>query len=197
MSEMAAALLVQKRTQDALTSLEGEHDGVKGALALVTGERDNARAELSGVDTAALTAQLDAGKKRVTRLTAELAQARAKLELVKLTSSATLSTEWHLRDGGETLAGPVSFDVLVAWARDCRVAHDHEISADGIFWAKACDVPGLEMEWLVTLVDGSEYGPINKFAVNDLIADGSVSPEAELVHCRSGEKRSVASVGEG
>jgi hypothetical protein len=53
------------------------------------------------------------------------------------------------------------------------------------------------MEWLVTLVDGSEYGPINKFAVNDLIADGSVSPEAELVHCRSGEKRSVASVGEG
>ena len=57
-------------------------------------------------------------------------------------------------------------------------------------------MPALEMKWMVTLVDGAEYGPINKFAVNDLIADGSVSEDAELVHCRSGDRLSVASVGE-
>ena len=47
---------------------------------------------------------------------------------------------------------------------------------------------------MVTLVDGTEYGPINKYAVNDLIADEAVGEDAKLTHCRTGKQLSAKAV---
>ena len=68
------------------------------------------------------------------------------------------------------------------------MAHDHDVSSDKIFWGKAADVSALAMEWMVTLVDGTDYGPINKHAIHDLIADEAVAKDAELTHGKTGEK---------
>ena len=133
-----------------------------------------------------LQGDLKQAESKTATLRAELDDARA--EAAKPGAEPEPPKEWYLRYDGTNMLGPVGFEELVQWARDCRVAHDHDVSSDKIFWAKAADVSALAMEWMVTLVDGTEYGPINKQAIHDLIADESVTKDAELTHCQTGEK---------
>jgi len=60
------------------------------------------------------------------------------------------------------------------------------VSEDKEKWASAKDVPELQMQWMVKLVNGESYGPVNVFAVQYLINDGVVAADAELTN-RTGE----------
>ncbi|MBN1557908.1 MAG: hypothetical protein JW951_07160 [Lentisphaerae bacterium] len=94
---------------------------------------------------------------------------------------------WFLRLDDGSLYGPADLDRLVDWAAQCRIGPEHEVSTDKTRWIKATEVPELGLEWDVTLADGAAYGPVNLFAVRDLIADNSVSAESSIVNRHSGE----------
>jgi hypothetical protein len=157
-------------------------------------EAKQARIDEISSELEQLQSELSDAREATEKTRAELEKARAELAKPALEPRPEEPKEWYLRYDAENMLGPVSFDDLIAWAKDCRVAPDHDVSSDKIFWAKASDVPDLEMEWMVTLVDGTEYGPINKYAIDDLIADEAVTVDAELTHCRTGEKINAASV---
>lgn len=99
--------------------------------------------------------------------------------------------EWYLRVDGKSVYGPVALSELNDWTMQCRIGPDHEISTDKQKWIAAKDVPELKMEWMVKLVDGTSYGPLNVFAVHHLISDGIVAPDAELVNHLTGETSSA------
>jgi hypothetical protein len=169
--------------------------GAKTALTAAVTATDDLLAEYGKLETEQEADRTAAGKLReelkqaesdAAKLKVELGEARA--EAAKPAPEPAPSKEWYLRYDDANMLGPVSCEVLVQWAKDCRVAHDHDVSSDKIFWAKAADVPELAMEWMVMLIDGTDYGPINKHAIHDLIADEAVAKDAELTHGKTGEK---------
>ena len=94
--------------------------------------------------------------------------------------------DWHLKLDDGSIFGPVPIEELVSWAADCRIGPDHSVSTDREHWQRAGDVPPLRMDWTVTLVDGTEYGPVHLLAVRHLVADGSVAADS-TVHNRRTE----------
>ena len=127
----------------------------------------------------ALTAELAAARAAHERASAEFAR-----ELAGLHAQAA-PLRWKVRIGKDTY-GPVSTADLFTWAVDCRIAPDTEVSCDGTRWSKARDVPELRMEWKISLVDGTVYGPVNLLSVSQLVQDGAVQSDAAVTHCNAG-----------
>jgi hypothetical protein len=92
----------------------------------------------------------------------------------------------RLKDG--RTFGPVRIVELLSWAMDCRVAPDQEISADGKTWRQAQEVPDLRMKWTVELQDGSTYGPLNLFAIRDLVEDGVAAGNCRVHDATTGKQ---------
>lgn len=90
--------------------------------------------------------------------------------------------KWHLKLEDGSVMGPVTISELENWATQCRVYPGHEVSQDGKTWGPAQDIPQLGMEWMVTLVNGESFGPLNIFAVPDLVGEGAVEAEAKVYH---------------
>lgn len=128
-----------------------------------------------------LHSQLASARADLQRATADFAQ-----ELTRLRVAAA-PAQWKVRLGKD-LYGPVSTADLFAWAADCRIAPDTEVSRDGAQWIRAREVPDLHMEWNVLLLDGTTYGPVNLLAVSQLVQDGAVQPDAAVTHCSAGTK---------
>ena len=91
-------------------------------------------------------------------------------------------TAFFLRKGDGAVYGPVDTDTLPAWAKQGRVAPDDALSADRITWQPAPNVSQLEMNWLVELDDGSQYGPVHLLALRELTADGSITMSAKVAN---------------
>lgn len=83
---------------------------------------------------------------------------------------------YFLKKGDGTIYGPADIEALKAWAREGRVAPDDLVSKDKEFWYPAPTLTDLEMNWLVQLTDGTQYGPIHLHALQELVEDGSLSP---------------------
>ncbi|MDA0321671.1 MAG: hypothetical protein O2923_03005 [Verrucomicrobia bacterium] len=101
---------------------------------------------------------------------------------VQRNAEVTSRPEWHLKLDDDNIMGPVSLDELATWAAQCRIYPGHQVSKDKSNWTAVETVPELKMEWTVPLVDGSTYGPLNLFAIPDLIADGAVASDAKVHH---------------
>lgn len=101
---------------------------------------------------------------------------------------------YMVRSDTETRFGPASLLELEAWAADCRLGPDHEVSADGHVWIKATDLPGVGLDWTVDLVDGSQLGPVHLAAIAGLIQDGAVGHDAEIVNVRNGRRGTYTSL---
>ncbi len=190
-----AAELKQVRAQLEDGREQQEQDKVLLAQTRLAAQK--AQAERDAAEARAKQSQEELAKlhERLTSVEKELKQVKVSLaDRPEAPARPEEPDAWYLRYDEDNLLGPVTFDELLSWAKDCRVSPDHYVSSDKIFWAKASEVSGLEMEWMVPLVDGTPYGPINKHAVNDLMADEAVLPDAELTHVRTGEKVSAATV---
>ena len=99
--------------------------------------------------------------------------------------AAALSTspeEWYLKLDDGSVYGPTRMSELYKWAAECRIGPDHRLSPDKTKWIHAGEVPELQMNWIVRLVDGTDYGPLNLGAVRTLIDDGSAAPDADVTH---------------
>ncbi len=95
-------------------------------------------------------------------------------------------SNWYLQNADENTFGPVDLDTLCAWAADGRIGPDDRISMDRRTWQAAPRISELEMNWTVNLPDGSTIGPLHLLALRELVLDGSLAPEANISHARTG-----------
>ncbi len=93
-----------------------------------------------------------------------------------------LSNDWFLQVEESQVYGPVEARVLQEWAADCRVGPDHLVSRDQETWVQAGELPFLQMDWYVTLPDETTFGPLNLFAIQHLVSDGSVRADSSATH---------------
>jgi hypothetical protein len=88
--------------------------------------------------------------------------------------------------------GPATFAELYEWASQCRIGPDHLISQDRIEWLPAREVPDLDMQWEVRLIDGTAYGPINQSAIRYLLEDKVVAQDSPVKNVVSGALSTVS-----
>ena len=80
----------------------------------------------------------------------------------------------YLKTPDGTVYGPVDGITLCAWAAEARVTVECRVSRDGQTWQDAVELPELRLCWQAQLPDGSMLGPVNFFALWELIQDGSL-----------------------
>lgn len=102
--------------------------------------------------------------------------------------------QWYLMTSDGKVFGPAAWDDVFTWSAQCRIAPDDRLSIDRATWVAAAEIPELEMKWLVNTSDGSACGPVNLFAVLQLVGEGRVSMTAKLRNVTTGEWHSVAEV---
>lgn len=101
---------------------------------------------------------------------------------------------WYLRKADGRNFGPVELEELRAWAAEGRIGPGESVSRDLRTWAPAKDVPELEMQWVVRLPDGSDYGPLHLLALGGLVRRGVLGPLDAVRNARTGESRPAAEV---
>ncbi len=84
---------------------------------------------------------------------------------------------WTVRAEDGTTFGPATLASLQAWARDGRLAPGHMVSSDGTSWQPVTRIPQLAMDWVVEISPGTFYGPVHAQALEELVRDGSLSPD--------------------
>ncbi len=103
-------------------------------------------------------------------------------------SSIMNEAMWYLKKPDNSVYGPVTLSNLGLWAMDGRVAPEDQVSTDQQQWGPAYELSELEMDYTIRLSDGTEYGPIHRIALCDMVGDGSISPTAIVIHGSSGEQ---------
>jgi hypothetical protein len=93
---------------------------------------------------------------------------------------------WYLRKSDDTVYGPVDDATLRQWAAQGRIAPEDHVSKDRQIWSPAHDQPGLQMDWLIDMEDGSMYGPLHLSALRELLADGSLTAQTKLTDKTTG-----------
>lgn len=94
--------------------------------------------------------------------------------------------DWRLKKPDGTEYGPVSMDALRNWARDGRITPGDRVAANGGEWEPAEQIEALELDWTVTLKEGSSYGPLSLSAVLELLADGELTLSTRLENRKDG-----------
>jgi hypothetical protein len=103
-------------------------------------------------------------------------------------AEVTSTDHWMLRSKKGQEYGPVSFDMLRAWAAQNRFTAGYEISNNRKDWRTVETVPELGMDWFVEPGDGSRYGPFHPLALLDYVREGAVPPETRVIHKVNGGK---------
>ena len=104
------------------------------------------------------------------------------------------ASRWYLRMGDGKVYGPVSFDILLAWAGQARVGPGSEVSVDGTTWIPPETVHKIGLEWMVVVEGREPYGPLHRAGVAQLVLDGSVSAEVRVRSARTGQELSAQSL---
>ena len=91
-------------------------------------------------------------------------------------------TNWYLRKPDGSEYGPISTSDLQRWAAQCRLVAGNGVSSDREEWIKVEDIPELEMDWIAHRPDGSEYGPFNISATQELLNHKVIGEDATLTH---------------
>ena len=94
----------------------------------------------------------------------------------------------YLKTPDGAVYGPVDALTLCAWAADARVTPGCQVSRDGLAWKDATEYPELRLHWQASLPDGTAVGPLNLFALWELIQDGSLPRGLLVRHRLTGEE---------
>ena len=103
-------------------------------------------------------------------------------------ATASELSDWYMKTADDTVYGPISWADLCDWVAQSRVAPEDQLSKDRSEWSAASGIPELRMDWMVTLVDGTDCGPLNLPAIYQMISDGGIQVDPVLVNKASGEK---------
>ncbi len=101
---------------------------------------------------------------------------------------------WTLKKTDGQVFEDRTVEELVHWARSAQINPYDELSEDGQKWRKAFEFPQLEMEWLVTLNDGTEYGPTNVPTLLEFIAVKLLADDGVAIHRDSRERKPIATL---
>lgn len=101
---------------------------------------------------------------------------------------------WTLKKTDGQVFEDRTLEELVHWARSAQINPYDELSDDGQRWRKAFEFPQLEMEWLVTLNDGTEYGPTNVPTLLEFIAVKLLAEDGPATHRDTRERTPVATL---
>ena len=128
------------------------------------------------------TGSEDSAKKLVRQKEEILQEIKREIEVGK---------KWFVKldDGKEY--GPVQFATLAEWACDGRIGPDHEISNDRQAWQPAKNIKMMQMEWFVSLVDGSLFGPLPLPAIKNFVEQGVVDRNGKAANKNTGETISI------
>ncbi len=99
----------------------------------------------------------------------------------------SVEKEWFLKTNKDSVFGPVDRATLQTWAQQGRIAPGNQVSRDKTTWKHAKSVPFLEMQWVVQLPGGTEYGPLNINALKELVQNGTVPVSAIIKNIHSNE----------
>ena len=88
--------------------------------------------------------------------------------------------KWYVKSTQGKVFGPIGLDDLRQWVREGRVEPLAGISSDLKNWMLAPLKPELEMDWVVENNPGQFYGPTHRAVIDDLVASGSLSPDARF-----------------
>lgn len=97
---------------------------------------------------------------------------------------------YYLKKQDGYVYGPVALDVLAQWAADGRIVPEDSLSTDRASWSPAAETAELGMVWMLEL-GGARYGPLHALSLRELVRDGAIAPDHELVHRESGEKTTL------
>jgi len=86
---------------------------------------------------------------------------------------------WTIRTEKGAIFGPASHDTLRSWAHDGRIAPTSEASQNGTDWVPVTTL-GLDMDWIAEVSPATFYGPIHRYALNELIREGSLKATAAI-----------------
>ena len=188
----AKAVEQEKVLADARTEWEKREKEMSAKIASLSAAADSKPVQKPVDDT-----ELKKSLERIKALEAEVAtlstkSAPAKKEAAPSKAAAPVetpisATPWFLRLDDGKVFGPVPLTELLEWAVDCRIGPEHQVSLDKKDWKSASEVDELRMQWKVKLEDGELFGPVNLFAVSQLIQDGVVGSDPALAHKTSGK----------
>ena len=91
--------------------------------------------------------------------------------------------KWYLRTA-EGVFGPETEAQLVEWAERGAVLPGQAVSRDKVDWKRVEDVSFLDMRFGIDMGDGQVHGPLNKIAVEKLLASGNFSQGAKMIEVR-------------
>jgi hypothetical protein len=189
----------EKALVDARTAWEERENEMSAKIASLSAAADK-KSDPKPVDDTELKKSLE----RIKSLEADLEtlsakHASAQKEAAPSKTAAAVktpvaATPWFLRLDDGRVFGPVPFTELLEWAVDCRIGPEHQVSLDKKEWKRASEVDDLRMQWKVKLEDGDIFGPVNLFAVSQLIQDGVVVSDPALMHKSSGKSESFSTL---
>ena len=102
---------------------------------------------------------------------------------------------WISSPDGESY-GPIDFSVLCLWAADCRLGPTYRVSTDQETWTDASRFEDLDMNWNITLGDGSEYGPVHVLALRELIEQDATTGISPIKNLSTGEVYAASDLGQ-
>jgi hypothetical protein len=101
-------------------------------------------------------------------------------------------TKWYLmKQSDGSVFGPMGLDQLRQWAVDAYIAPMDKISCDGQTWLKAPMLAELQMDYLLALASGENYGPTTVGAVREFLVIGEITQDTLVTNCRTGEEKSL------
>ncbi len=100
----------------------------------------------------------------------------------KQPSSNAERRQWFVRMSNGSTFGPIHTRGLALWAEEGRIMPDDEVSQDRTHWVAAQTIGELQMNVLIERPDGSWLGPFHEKAIQPLVAEGRIPPNARTVH---------------
>ena len=91
---------------------------------------------------------------------------------------ATESSPYFVKDEDHEIYGPFELPALVAQANDARLGPDFLVSNDQETWKEIWKIDQLEMKWVTTLTDGTEFGPTHISILKELYQSGEIGHDA-------------------
>lgn len=94
-----------------------------------------------------------------------------------------LEQTYRLRKAdSDEVFGPITGETLIEWADGAQVGPADEVDKEDDNWIAVTDLKFLGMNYKVTFLDGTEYGPTTVGTLREFLAEGLVTEDTKVKH---------------